>query len=80
MRRRILSILLCYVMLVGLLPTAAFAEDAPACDTALYAQSGEADTYTVSDILDQTYTGVPIEPDVTVMNGNDTIDSSQYYG
>lgn len=78
MRRRILSILLCCVMVVGLLPTVAFAEDAPACDTALYAQSGEADTYTVSDILDQTYTGVPIEPAVEVKNGNDTIDSSQY--
>lgn len=78
MRRRILSILLCCVMVVGLLPTAAFAEDAPAYDTALYAQSGEDDAYTVSIISDQTYTGVPIEPDVTVKNGNDIIDSSQY--
>ncbi len=34
MRKRILSLLLCCVMLIGLLPTVAFAEDsaeAPAC-------------------------------------------------
>ena len=49
MRKRILSLLLCCVMLIGLLPTAAFAEDSAeeppvcSCETACTAESMNAD-------------------------------------
>ena len=49
MRKRILSLLLCCVMLIGLLPTAAFAEDSAeeppvcSCETACMAEAMNAD-------------------------------------